>query len=117
MTTHRERIFKTLQGELIDRTAHGEFFIADEFVRKFLLLADDAHISHDHRAAIVEQLDLDIAAVSFSEGWGALQQPDDDRALESLARWRAESDRFIFAVVDGPFSVAIKAAGFDALMK
>lgn len=117
MTTHRERIIKTLKGDKLDRVARGEFFIADEFVREFLLLADDEKISHDHRASIVEQLDLDIAAVSFSEGWGAVQQPDDDHALESLARWRAESDRFIFAVIDGPFSAAVKAAGFDALMK
>lgn len=117
MTTHRERIIKTLNGESIDRVAHGEFFIADEFVREFFSLADNEKISHDHRASIVEQLDLDIAAVSFSEGWGAVQQPDDDHALESLARWHAESDRFIFAVIDGPFSAAVKTAGFDALMK
>lgn len=114
---HRERIIKTLNGEPIDRTAHGEFFIADEFVREFLSLVDYEKISHNHRASIIEQLDLDLAAVSLSEGWGALQQPDDDHALESLARWRTESDRFVFAVIDGPFSAAVKAVGFDALMK
>ena len=31
-------------------------------------------------------------------------------------RWR-ERDRFVFALIDGPFSAAVKATGFDALMR
>jgi len=114
---HRERVLKTLRGERTDRIARGEFFIADEFVRAFLALDAETVIAHEHRVDLIEQLDADIAAVAFSEGWGALTQPDEDRAIDSLARWRAESDRFVFAVIDGPFSAATKAAGFDALMK
>ena len=117
MLNHRERVLKTLNGEPIDRIARGEFFLAEEFVRAFLSLADDAPVGHHERAAVVEQLDCDIAAVSFSEGWGALQQPNEDRALESLVRWRAESDRFVVAVIDGPFSAGTKVVGFDAMMK
>jgi len=115
--THRERIIKTWRGETTDRIARGEFFLADEFVRAFLSLDVTVAVTHDQRAAVIEQLDLDIAPVAFSEGWGASQQPDEDRALESLVRWRAESDRFVLAVIDGPFSAAVKAAGFDALMQ
>jgi len=114
---HRERVIKTLNGEPIDRMARGEFFIAEEFVRAFLSLPNDALITHDERAAVVDQLDGDIAAVAFSEGWGALQQPDEDQALESLVRWHAESDRFVVAVIDGPFSAGTRAVGFDAMMK
>ena len=101
----------------MDRIARGEFFLADEFVRAFLSLDTDIEILHDHRAAVIEQLDLDIAPVAFSEGWGAVQQPNEDQALESLMRWQNESDRFVFAVIDGPFSAAVKAVGFDAMMK
>lgn len=115
--THRERVWKTLRGETTDRIARGEFFLADEFVRAFLSLDANDEITHDHRAAIIQELDLDIAPVSFSEGWGSLTQPDEDQALESLIRWRAESERFVFAVIDGPFSAAVKAASFDALMQ
>ncbi len=115
--SHRERVLKTLRGEKTDRIARGEFFIADEFVRAFLALDAEDVVAHEHRVDLIEQLDADIAAVAFSEGWGALTQPDEDRAIDSLARWRAESDRFVFAVIDGPFSAATKAAGFDALMK
>ncbi len=117
MMSHRDRVIHTLRGEPVDRIARGEFFLADEFVRAFLSLADDTPIGHDQRAVIIEQLDLDIAAVALSEGWGALTQPDEDQAIESLARWRAESDRFVLAVMDGPFSAAVKAAGFEALMR
>ncbi len=117
MMNHRQRVLHTLTDQPIDRVARGEFFIADEFVRAFLSRPAAAAIDHADRAVVIEQLDLDIAAVSFSDGWGALQQPDQDRALESVMRWHAESDRFVFAVIDGPFSAAVKAAGFDALMR
>ena len=114
---HRDRILQTLRGEPTDRIARGEFFIADDFVRAFLALAAEAIVTHDQRVAVIEQLDLDLAAVSFSEGWGALKQPDEDGALESLMRWKSESDRFVFAVIDGPFIAATRAAGFDAMMQ
>lgn len=115
MLSHRERVARTLRGEPTDRIPRGEFFIADEFVHAFL--AVDSGIEFHHHQAIVEQLDLDIASVAFSAGWGALEQPDEDHALESLVRWRAESDRFVFALIDGPFSAAVKRRGFEMLMR
>ena len=113
---HRERVLKTLRGEPTDRAPCGEFFVSDEFVRAFL---NDAEIKvqPQHHQAIVEQLDLDIASVPFSAGWGALEQPDEDNALQALLRWRGDSDRFVFALIDGPFSAAVKARGFDMLMR
>jgi hypothetical protein len=66
--THRERVAKTLRGESTDRIARGEFFIADEFVRAFLSVGPTVRLQHQHRASVVEQLDLDIASVTFSEG-------------------------------------------------
>ncbi len=115
MITHRERVLQTLRGEPADRVPRGELFIADEFARAFL--AVDGEIEFRHQQAVVGQLDLDIASVAFSAGWGALEQPDEDRALESLVRWRAESDRFVCALIDGPFSTAVKARGFEMLMR
>jgi uroporphyrinogen decarboxylase len=115
--THRERVLKICSSETTDRIARGEFFIADEFVRAFLSLDDNVAATHDHRAAVVEELDFDMASVALSWGWGSPQQPDEDSALESLVRWRAKSDRFVFAVIDGPFSVAAKTVGFDAMMR
>ncbi len=115
MITHRERVVQALRGDSVERITRGEFFIADEFVRAFL--AVDGEIDYRHRQAVIEELDLDIASVSLSAGWGTLEQPDEDRALDALTRWRAESDRFVFALIDGPFSAAAKARGFEMLMR
>jgi len=120
MISHRERVTRALRGDPstgsgLDRIPRGEFFIADEFVRAFLAL--DGGIDFRHHQVVVEQLDLDVVSIPFSAGWGALEQPDEDRALESLTRWHAESDRFVFALIDGPFSAAVKARGFEMLMR
>lgn len=115
MTTHREHIIQTLRGDKTDRVARGEFFFADEFIRTFLRF--DGAVEFKHRQSVVEQLDLDIAPVAISEGWGTTTQPDEDRALEALVRWHAESDRFIIAVIDGPFSAGVKRRGFEMLMR
>ncbi len=115
MMSHRERIARTLRGEQPDRMTRGEFFIAAEFARAFLAVEGD--LEFRHYQTVVEQLDLDIASVAFSAGWGATEQPDEDRALDALVRWRGESDRFVFALIDGPFSAAVKARGFEMLMR
>ncbi len=109
----RERIAQTLRGAPVDRVARGEFFIADEFARASCPAAETLF---EAQRQIIEQFDLDVAAVSLSAGWGALEQPPADRALEMLMRWRAETDRFVWAVLDGPFSAAARARGFQALM-
>ena len=76
--THRERVFKTLRGEPLDRIARGEFFIADEFARAFSVGSDI-----DAQEQVIEQLDLDLVSIPFSAGWGTSAQPDEDRALEA----------------------------------
>lgn len=123
MVTHRERVASALHRDSSsstgpDRLPCGEFFISDGFVREFrgLDAIRPARLSQSHHQAVVEQLDLDAVSVAFSAGWGALEQPDEDRALETLMQWRAQSDRFVFALIDGPFSWAVKARGFNALM-
>jgi len=123
MLTHRERVANALHPDTASNTARdrlpcGEFFISDEFIRDFsgLDAVRPTRLSHAHYQAVVEQLDLDIVSVAFSAGWGALEQPDEDRALEASMRWRSQSDRFVFALIDGPFSWAAKSRGFNALM-
>ncbi len=113
---HRERIAAALAGVRADRPACGEFFIADEFIRAFLSVPGAGRVEFEQREAVVEQLDLDVATVSFSAGWGALEQPDEDDALGQLTRWTAEGNRYILALIDGPFSLAAKARGFNMLV-
>lgn len=106
--TPRERILNTLRGAPTDRLARGELFIADEFLRAF---PPPHTLEH-----VVAELDLDLVSIPFSAGWGTYQQPDEDRALEAVMQWR-ERERFVFALIDGPFSAAVKQTGFDALMR
>lgn len=117
MLSHRERVIKALRGERADRIPRGEFFIADEFARSFRSEGNAGNgIEFSNHRRVVEQLDLDVASVAFSAGWVTLEQPDQDCALDSLARWRVGSDRFLCALIDGPFSAAVKARGFNELM-
>ncbi len=113
---HRARVIQTLAGGRADRIPRGEFFIADEFVRAFLRLPPTRPVEFRQQHAVVEQLDLDIASVAFSTGWGALEQPNEDAVLDALVRWSTEGERFVFALIDGPFSAAAKARGFSMLM-
>jgi uroporphyrinogen decarboxylase len=114
--THRERVLKTLRGDRADRVPCGEFFMTDEFVRAFLQPTVAGDIGFHHYRAVVEQLDLDIASVPFSAGWGALEQLDEDRALDQLVHWHTDGDRYLFALIDGPFSTAVKTRGFNMLL-
>jgi len=104
----RERIYNTLRGAPTDRLARGEMFIADEFIRAF---SPDQTLER-----VIEELELDLVSIPFSLGWGTRDQPDVDRALQAVMEWR-ERDRFVFALIDGPFSAAVKETGFDALMR
>lgn len=111
-SSHRERIRQALRGEAYDRIPRGEFFISPEFARAFAPVAAGSPLSWQ----IVQELDLDLAAVPLSAGWGALEQPDEDQALADLGQWHSESDRFVFALIDGPFSSAVKLGGFNSLL-
>lgn len=113
---HRTRVLETLRGGQADRIPRGEFFVADEFVRTFLGLAPGRPVEFRQRHALVEELDLDIASVAFSAGWGALEQPNEDAALDALVRWSTEGEQFVLALIDGPFSAGAKARGFNMLM-
>ncbi len=106
--TPRERIYNTLRGAPTDRLARGEMFIADEFIRAFS--------PAQTLERVIEELELDVVSIPLSAGWGAPQQPDADRALQTIMQWR-ERERGVFALIDGPFSAAVKEVGFDTLMR
>ncbi len=115
--SHRERILAALRGNETDRLPRGEFYISDEFIQAFGA-GDSSPAPRDlpPTARVVDALDLDIAPVSLSLGWGAPSQPDTDRALEAVMQWHAQARHFVTALIDGPFSVAVQTRGFNALM-
>jgi uroporphyrinogen decarboxylase len=108
----RQAVQRALAGRWPGRLLRGELAIDDAFVRDFVGLEGEA-IPWAARHAVLQRLRHDLAVVSFSHGWGSPVQPDQDEALYLLREWRSESDLFVFALVDGPFSAAVKAWGWE----
>ncbi len=115
--TPRHDVQTALAGAWPGRLLRGELVIDDAFVRDFVGLAGEA-IPWAARRAVLQRLRHDLVVVSFSHGWGSPVQPDEEEAMFLLRQWHSESDLFVFALVDGPFSVAAKAWGWEqALVK
>lgn len=108
----RRAVQTALAGEWPGRTLRGELAIDEAFVRDFVGLEGDAIPWAAYRA-VLQRLRHDLAVVSFSHGWGSPVQPDEQEALFLVREWRAETDLFVFALVDGPFSAAAKAWGWE----
>jgi uroporphyrinogen decarboxylase len=108
----RQAVQRALAGRWPGRLLRGELAIDDAFVRDFVGLEGEA-IPWAARRAVLQRLRHDLAVVSFSHGWGSPVQPDEEEALFLLHEWRNASDLFVFALIDGPFSAAAKAWGWE----
>jgi uroporphyrinogen decarboxylase len=115
--SRRRAVQRALAGQWPGRMLRGELVIDDGFVRDVVGLEGEA-IPWAARRAVLERLRHDLVVVSFSHGWGSPVQPDEEEAWFLLREWRNETDLFVFALVDGPFSAAAKAWGWEqALVK
>jgi uroporphyrinogen decarboxylase len=115
--TRRRAVQRALAGQWPGRLLRGELVIDDAFVRDVVGLEGEA-IPWAARQAVLQRLRHDLVVVSFSHGWGSPVQPDEEEAWFLLREWRSETDLFVFALVDGPFSAAAKAWGWEqALVK
>jgi uroporphyrinogen decarboxylase len=115
--SRRRAVQRALAGQWPGRLLRGELVIDDAFVRDVVGLEGEA-IPWAARQAVLQRLRHDLVVVSFSHGWGSPVQPDPDEALFLLREWRSKTDLFVFALVDGPFSAAAKAWGWEqALVK
>lgn len=113
-----DRIRAVLSGQNPDRLPVGELVFELDLVRVALGLGNDAAVPLAAEQALLERWGHDLIVVSFSHGWGAPQQPDEEDALFRLGYWRQNSDCFVFALIDGPFSAAARAWGWEqALMR
>lgn len=109
----RDRIHAVLSGQTQDRLPVGELVFEPDLVRAALGLAPDAAVPLPAEQALLERWGHDLIVVSFSHGWGAPQQPDEEDALFRLGYWQQNSERFVFALIDGPFSAAARAWGWE----
>ena len=113
MPTPRDRIRNTLAGQTPDRLPLGELVVDLDLARDALGLDADAAVPLAAEAALLDRWGHDLVVISFSHGWGAPQQPDEEDAFFRLSHWQEHSDRFVFALVDGPFSIALKTWGWE----
>lgn len=110
--SRRRDVQRALAGEWPGRFLRGELVIDDAFVRDFVGLEGDV-IPWAARHAVLQRLRHDLVVAPFSHGWGSPEQPDEADALFLVRQWRTESDLFVFALIDGPFSAAAKAWGWE----
>jgi uroporphyrinogen decarboxylase len=109
----REDVRRLLAGAVGERLAVGELVLDRELVRSLFGLAPDAAVPLAAEQALLERWGHDLVVVPFSHGWGASGQPDTADALFRLGYWREHSALFVFALVDGPFSAAVRAWGWE----
>ncbi|MCS6843910.1 MAG: uroporphyrinogen decarboxylase family protein [Caldilineales bacterium] len=108
----RRDVRKALAGEWPGRVLRGELAVDDGFVRDLVGLAEEA-VPWRARRAVLDRLRHDLVVVPFSHGWGSPVQPDRQEAQDDLARWRSETPLFVLALIDGPFSLAARAWGWE----
>ncbi len=108
----RRAVQRALMGAWPGRVLRGELVIDDAFLRDIVGIEGEA-VPWAARQAVWQRLQQDVVVVSFSHGWGSPVQPELEDALFWLRQWREASDLFVFALVDGPFSLAAKAWGWE----
>lgn len=111
----REDVRLALAGRWPGRLLRGELVIDDGFVRELVGLTGEA-VPWSARQAVVRRLQHDLVVTPFSTGWGSPVQPDGEEAAYLLQQWRAESDLCVLALMDGPFSAAAKALGWEGAL-
>ncbi|RME82938.1 MAG: hypothetical protein D6775_09500 [Caldilineae bacterium] len=107
--TGRALVGETLLGNPPSRLPCGELGLDLTLVREAVGLPAGAAVPLDAERALVQRWHHDLVTVSFSHGWGAGEQPDEADARFRLSYWQRNSDLFVFALIDGPFSSLSKA--------
>lgn len=113
---HRQRVALTIQRQRADRIPRGELCIDDGLISTFL---DTRHVTHRERLEFASRLDLDLICLSPDYGTGTQsnRMPGPDaHCWPDLERWSAETDLFVFVILDGGFSWGMKLLGLKAFM-
>ncbi len=91
----------------------GELTIDDALVRELVGLEPDADLPLPAKKALLNRWGHDLVTVAFSHGWGAPSQPDSLESLARVAYWTVQSEMFVLALLDGPFSMAARAWSWE----
>ena len=99
-----ERVMRAVQGLPVDRVPLGELVVEPEFCLKAM---ERKTFSFKTARDFWERFALDLVVLPWADTNDAC----------SIARWRKETDCFVFALIDGGFSRALSAMGFHAFME
>ncbi len=110
--TRRQRVARAIRGELVDRVPKGELLIDDGFVRKLLDVRREINLAD--RQAAIDLLGLDLVTLPLPI---SSNEPQAHQALESIVWWAGETDLFVFALLEGPFSRVAGEWGLVRLLK
>lgn len=106
----RQRVRLAIAREIPDRPPRGELVIDDGLIAAFL---GCSKVEFSARREFVERLGLDLVTVELG---GGQDTADTGSALGQIEQWRVQSDRFVMALIDGPFSRGLDRLGFEGFM-
>ncbi len=108
----RKRVESAIGHRVADRVPRGEIFIDDGVIKSFLKCRE---VAFEQRREFVLRLGLDIICLTpcFSSVRRAGLPPAESVCWPDLDRWVRETDRFVFAMVDGAFGWGMKLFGFE----
>jgi uroporphyrinogen decarboxylase len=109
----RELVRRILDGFATPHLPIGELLVDDELVRELVGLDAGAALPMPAKKALLQRWQHDVVTVALSHGWGAPSQPDLREGLARVRYWAQNSDLFIFALLDGPFSLATRAWSWE----
>jgi len=125
----RDRVAAALELRQPDRLPLGEIVITGGFVRTFLAArgaglrpedvarrAASVSVSTPELAQVVQALDLDLICLPFGVAATGGLPPPDSFHLPEATFWTTQTDLFVFALIDGPFSQGVSALGFTEFL-
>ncbi|MDP2646621.1 MAG: uroporphyrinogen decarboxylase family protein [Desulfobacterales bacterium] len=114
--TPRERVLLAMDHQPTDQVARGEIFIDDELVKIFLKCD---RVNFKKRREFISRLGLDAVCLQA----GFKRKPRENRLpapadvhWPDMDRWQADTDLFVFVLLDGPMGWGIRLLGFERFM-
>lgn len=106
----RQRVALAAARGVPDRPPRGELVLDDGLIAEFL---GCGAVDFPARREFLERLGLDLVTVSLgAEASGTAK----DSPWRQLEQWRNQSDRFVLALLDGPFGQGVTRQGFMEFM-
>jgi len=111
----RKRVALAIGFHETDRVPIGEIAITDGVVKTCLGIS---RVGFEERVEFLERLGIDAICIvpDWPKQLSGLPDPVDLRWTD-LVKWAAQTDRYVFTILNGVFSWVVKLQGFEAFLK